>query len=79
MKNIWKPAVAAFALLAFTACDNNDNRATESETMETEEVDMNTDMEMQNDLEEDTTVVVQDEPVNDGVADEIQEEKPPIE
>lgn len=75
MKNIWKSAIAAFALFAFAACDNSENRATESETMEGEEVEMD----MQNDLEEDNTLIVEDSTVNDGVGDEIPEEQPPIE
>lgn len=75
MKNIWKSAFAAFALFAFAACDNGDNRATESETMETEEMDMN----MGNDLEEDNTLIFEDSTVNDGVTDDIPEEQPPIE
>lgn len=75
MKNIWKSAIAVFALFAFAACDNGENRATESETMEAEETEMN----MEYDLEEDNTLIVEDSTVNDGVADEIPEEQPPIE
>ena len=37
MKKIWKPAIAAMALFAFTACDSNENTTTESDTMESEE------------------------------------------
>lgn len=75
MKKIWKLAFAAFAIFAFTACGTEDNTATESETIETtDEVDMETEM----DIEEDTTITVEDTTVNDGVADEIEEEQPPV-
>jgi hypothetical protein len=75
MKNIWRTAMAAFALFAFAACDTNENSATESETIETEEVEMD----LENDFEEDNTLIVEDTIINDGVADEIPEEQPPIE
>lgn len=77
MKKIWKFAFAAFAVFAFTACGTDNNTTTESETIETTdelETDMETDMEM----DEDTTIMVEDTTVNDGVADEIQEEQPPV-
>lgn len=76
MKNIWKSAFAAFALLAFTACDSGENTTTESENMDTE---MNSEMDMDTEMEEDTTIMLQDTTVDDGVADEIDEEQPPIE
>jgi len=75
MKNLWKPTIAAFALFAFTACANNEEATTETETIETEE----TEMDMGTELEEDTTIMVEDTTVDDGVADEIEEEQPPIE
>ncbi len=74
MKKIWKSAFVVFALTAFTACGGNDN-TTETETMEQVETDMDTEMDM--DIETDTTTV-QDTTINDGVADEIPEETPPI-
>ena len=78
MKNTWKLAFAAFTMFAFTACSGEENATTESENMETTdqiESDMETDM----DMTEDTTVTVEDTTVNDGVADDIQEEQPPVE
>ena len=73
MKNTWKLAFAAFALFAFTACGSEENAATESEVVETTE-GFESDMNMET---EDTTVL-EDTTVNDGVADEIQEEQPPV-
>ncbi|GAB3826388.1 hypothetical protein [Pontibacter rugosus] len=73
MKNTWKLAFAAFALFAFTACGSEENTATESEVVETTdgyESDMN--------METEDTTVLEDTTVNDGVADEIQEEQPPV-
>ncbi|WP_299825936.1 hypothetical protein [uncultured Pontibacter sp.] len=74
MKKIWKLAFAAFAFVAFTACDGNSNTTTESENVETTD-ELNTDLET--DMEQDT-VMLQDTTVNDGVADDIQEEQPPV-
>jgi hypothetical protein len=73
MKKIWKSALIVFALTAFTACGGSDN-TTETDT--TEQVDTDTDMDMDTDTDVDTTTV-QDTTVNDGVADDIQEEVPP--
>lgn len=70
MKKIWKSAFVVLALAAFTACGGNEN-TTETET--TEQVETDTEM----DMEVDTTTV-QDTTINDGVADEIEEETPPI-
>ncbi|TXK22053.1 hypothetical protein FVR03_23115 [Pontibacter qinzhouensis] len=75
MKKNMKLAFAAFALLAFTACGTDNNTATESDTSS-----MPTDASMGDDIsldmEEDTTVVLQDTTVKDGVVDEIPEEQP---
>ncbi|WP_242929546.1 hypothetical protein [Pontibacter vulgaris] len=71
MKNTIKLAFAAFALFAFTACGNETNTATESETTDQVETDMDTEMDTD-------TTTVQDTTVNDGVADEIKEEQPPV-
>ncbi|RDV11034.1 hypothetical protein DXT99_25530 [Pontibacter diazotrophicus] len=72
MKKTWKLAFAAFAMVAFTACSSEDTTTTtESENFETtEEVEM--------DMETEDTTVLEDTTVNDGVADEIQEEQPPV-
>lgn len=78
MKNTWKLAFAAFTMFAFTACSSEENAATESENIETTD-QIETDMETDMDMAEDTTVVVEDTTVDDGVADEIQEETPPVE
>lgn len=74
MKKIWKFAFAAFAVVAFTACGTDNNTTTESDTVETTDETVDTDM----DMDEDTTIVVEDTTVNDGVADEIEEEQPPV-
>ena len=74
MKKTWKLAFAAFALVAFTACNGDNDTTTESENMETTD-ELETDLET--DMEEDT-VMVQDTTIDDGVADEIQEEQPPV-
>ncbi|WP_187264525.1 hypothetical protein [Pontibacter beigongshangensis] len=75
MKKNIKLAFAAFALFAFTACGNDNNTATESDTSSMPaDADMGDDLSI--DMDEDTTVVVQDTTVNDGVADEIPEEQP---
>lgn len=74
MKKIWKLAFAAFAFVAFTACNSDSNTTTESENVETTD-ELETDLET--DMEEDT-VILQDTTVDDGVADEIQEEQPPV-
>lgn len=74
MKKTWKLAFAAFAFVAFTACNNNKEIETESENIETTD-ELETDLET--DMNQDT-VMLQDEPVNDGVADEIKEEQPPV-
>lgn len=77
MKKIWRLAFVGFAITAFTACGNGEN-TTETETTEQVETDM--DMEMEGDLEMETdTTVVQDTTINDGVADDIPDEQPPIE
>lgn len=73
MKKIWKSAFVVFALAAFTACGGSEN-TTESETTEQVETEMETETEM--DMDTDTTTV-QDTTINDGVADEIEEETPP--
>ncbi|WP_114782173.1 hypothetical protein [Botryobacter ruber] len=75
MKKNIKLAFAAFALLAFTACGNDSDTATD--TTETVETEVDTDMDMETDLDADTTIVVEDTTVTDGVADEIKEEQPP--
>ncbi|MFD2512821.1 hypothetical protein ACFSRY_02975 [Pontibacter locisalis] len=77
MKQTWKLAFAAFALFAFTACGNEDNSVTESENIETTD-ELETEMEIETEVQEDT-VMVEDNTVEDGVADEIEEEQPPIE
>ncbi|MBB6611534.1 hypothetical protein H7F15_10840 [Pontibacter sp. Tf4] len=73
MKNLWKSAFVVFALTAFTACGDGNN-TTETETTEQVDTDMNMDTDM--DMDTDTTTV-QDTTVNDGVADDINEEMPP--
>ena len=82
MKNTWKLAFAAFTMFAFTACSSGeDNMTTESENIETTdqiEADMETDLETDMDATDETTVL-EDTTVDDGVADEIQEETPPVE
>ncbi|MEJ8758604.1 hypothetical protein WG947_16435 [Pontibacter sp. H259] len=79
MKKIWKSAFVVFALAAFTACGGSEN-TTETETTEQVETEMETDTDMgtetDTDMETDTTTV-QDTTVNDGVADDIDEEVPP--
>lgn len=77
MKKTWKLAFAAFALFAFTACGNQDT-ATEAETVDTTTEMETTEMEdeLETEMGRDTTVL-EDTTVNDGVADEIQEEQPP--
>ncbi|WP_299756172.1 hypothetical protein [uncultured Pontibacter sp.] len=77
MKKIWKFVFAAFAAFAFTACGTDNNTTTESETYETTD-EVGTDMETDMNMDEDTTIMVEDTTVNDGVADDIQEEQPPI-
>lgn len=74
MKKTWKLAFAAFALVAFTACNGDENTTTESENIETTD-ELETDLE--SDMEDDT-VILQDTTVEDGVADEIEEEQPPV-
>lgn len=71
MKKTIKLAFAAFALFAFTACGTENNTATETDTVD----EVETDVDMDTDMDADTTTV-QDTTVNDGVADEIPEEKP---
>lgn len=82
MKNTWKLAFAAFTMFAFTACSSGEeNMTTESENIETTdqiEADMETDLETDMDATDETTVL-EDTTVDDGVADEIQEETPPVE
>ncbi|WP_347159494.1 hypothetical protein [Pontibacter chitinilyticus] len=74
MKKTWKLAFAAFAVVAFTACGNDNNAATESDVIEsTDQVESN----MDTTLDTDTTITVQDTTVNDGVVDDMQEEQPP--
>ncbi len=46
------------------------------ETTDEVETDMN--MDADTGMEEDTTIMVEDTTVNDGVADEIEEEQPPV-
>ncbi|MBC5994838.1 hypothetical protein [Pontibacter cellulosilyticus] len=74
MKKTWKLAFAAFALVAFTACNGDENTTTESESVETTD-ELETDLETEN---EEDTVILQDTTVEDGVADEIEEEQPPV-
>lgn len=78
MKNTWKLAFAAFTMFAFTACSGGEeNATTESENIETTdqiESDMETDMNATED-----TAVLEDSTVEDGVADDMQEETPPTE
>ncbi|MEJ8803664.1 hypothetical protein [Pontibacter sp. H249] len=76
MKKIWKLAFAGLAFVAFTACNSDNNTTTESENLETTD-EMETDLETDMDMEQDT-VMLQDTTVDDGVADEIQEEQPPV-
>jgi hypothetical protein len=74
MKKTLKLAFAAFAFVAFTACTDNKEIDTESENVETTD-------ELESDFETDMnqdTVMLQDGTVNDGVADEIKEEQPPV-
>ncbi|PVY37161.1 hypothetical protein [Pontibacter virosus] len=74
MKKTIKFAFAAFAFFAFTACGIDNNTATENDRIdevETSDIDVDADM----DMETDTTSVM-DTTVNDGVADEIPEERP---
>lgn len=82
MKNTWKLAFAAFTMFAFTACSSGEeNMTTESENIETTdqiEADMETDLDTDMDATDETTVL-EDTTVDDGVADEIQEETPPVE
>ena len=82
MKNTWKLAFAAFTMFAFTACSSGeDNMTTESENIETTdqiEADMETDLDTDMDATDETTVL-EDTTVDDGVADEIQEETPTVE
>lgn len=76
MKNTWKLVFAAFGLLAFSACSNGENvGTTEAESIESTdqiETDMETDMEVT-----DTTTIMEDTTVNDGLIDRIEEEQPP--
>ncbi|WP_439880561.1 hypothetical protein ACSX1A_15545 [Pontibacter sp. MBLB2868] len=74
MKHNWKLAFIACALLAFTACKNEDKPITESENIEDTE-ELNT--ELGTGMDEDT-VTVQDSTINNGVMDEIEEEQPPV-
>jgi ATP-dependent protease ClpP protease subunit len=74
MKKTWKLAFAAFAFVAFTACNDNKEIDTESENVETiDEIESD----LENDMDQDT-VMLQDGTVNDGVVDEIKEEQPPV-
>jgi len=76
MKKTWKLALAAFAVVAFTACGNDTTEATDTDVIEsTDQVE--SDMDMDANMDSDTTVV-QDTTVNDGVVDDIQEEQPPV-
>lgn len=78
MKNTWKLAFAAFTMFAFTACSSGEeNATTESENIETTD-QIETDMETEMDATDETTVL-EDTTVEDGVADDIQEETPPVE
>ncbi|QCR23850.1 hypothetical protein [Pontibacter sp. SGAir0037] len=76
MKKTIKYAFAALAFFAFTACGSENNTASESETTN-DATEMETDMndDMNSDLEGDTATL-RDQPVNDGVADSIPEERP---
>ena len=74
MKKTWKLAFAAFALIAFTACDNNKEIETESENIETTD-ELETDLET--DMNQDT-VMLQDGVINNGAVDQIEEEQPPV-
>jgi hypothetical protein len=74
MKNTWKLAFAAFTLFAFTACSSGEENTTTESEMETTD-QLETDMEMET---TDDTTVLEDTTVNDGVADDIQEEQPPV-
>lgn len=74
MKKHWILGFAAITFAAFTACNSENDATTEAETIETTE-DIEADLET--DMNEDT-VMLQDTPVEDGVADEIQEEQPPV-
>ena len=74
MKKTMKLAFAAFALVAFTACGNENTSATEAETTTPMETDMDSEMDMGSDLESDTTTV-QDTTVNDGLGDRVPEEE----
>ncbi|GAB3195136.1 ATP-dependent protease ClpP protease subunit [Pontibacter aydingkolensis] len=74
MKKTWKLAFAAFALVAFTACNSENDTTTETENIETTD-ELETDLET--DMDEDT-VVLEDRTVDDGVADDILEEQPPV-
>jgi hypothetical protein len=76
MKKNLKLAFAAFALLAFTACGNDNAGTTEAEGTDATESTVDTDMDTN--LDEDTTIVVQDTTVDDGVADDLKEEQPPV-
>lgn len=71
MKKTIKLASAAFAFLAFTACGTDNNTATETDRVDEVETDIDTNMDMDTD-----TTTVQDTTVNDGVVDQIPEEKP---
>lgn len=76
MKKTWKLAIAASALIGFTACSNGDNNGTtESENIESTEqieTDMETDMNMT-----DSTNIMQDTTLNDGMMERMEEEQPP--
>lgn len=72
MKKTIKFAFAAFAFFAFTACGSENNTATETDRIDEVET---TDIDAEMDMEADTTTVM-DTTVNDGVADEIPEERP---
>ncbi|MCC9168056.1 hypothetical protein [Pontibacter harenae] len=74
MKKTIKLAFAAFAFVAFTACGSENNSATEAETTTPMENEMDSDMNMGNDLENDTTTV-QDTTVNDGLGDSVPEQE----
>jgi len=74
MKKNWKLAVAAVACFAFTACADQNNAATETETIEADEPAMEQDL---NTAPEADTAMIEDTTVNDGVVDEIPEEQPP--
>jgi hypothetical protein len=74
MKNTWKLAFAAFTLFAFTACSSGEENTTTESEMETTDQ-----LETEMDMETTDTTVLEDTTVNDGVADDIQEEQPPVE